>query len=493
VSRENLTKAVRVGSVLAVFIIVSLALNSVAVADSWETETTPTGENLYDVEKTTDGAFAVGAGGDFIKRTNTGWTEITDTGPSGNSNDLLGAGVTDDGDEIWFVGTSGAVGEYNVNTGNLNDFTNPGELSTNNFNDVAVKGNSGSASVYIAGDDGNVYYSRDDGENWNVVTPASGAAINSIDFYGEQSGHLVDGNKKVYETTDGATSWTDIGITGAGNSLLDVDSNSANDVRVSTSNGNVYSYDGTSWTNTPVSMQELRGIGVESGEGRVVGGGGTVFEVSSGSFTQDTTPTTNLLRAVALGSPDVAVGNSGTAIVSTGDGSGDNGDGGDGNTPPTADLSVSSTSVSVGETVTFDASDSSDSDGSVVSYGWDFDGDGTVDTSTMTPTVDHTYSSAGTYDAGLTVTDDDGATDTATQTVTVSSGGDGETSPVEGVSDALWVAVTGQDGEDGLSLADLGDAIQTYQANPSGATIDGEPIDLDALGDLIQYYQNEVA
>jgi PKD repeat protein len=193
----------------------------------------------------------------------------------------------------------------------------------------------------------------------------------------------------------------------------------------------------------------------------------------------------------------VAVGNSGTAIVSTGDGSGDDGDdgdGGDGNTPPTADLSVSSTSVSVGETVTFDASASSDPDGSITSYEWDFDGDGTVDTSTMIPTVDHAYSSAGTYDAGLTVTDDDGATDTATQTVTVSSdGGDGGTSPVEGVSDSLWVAVTGQDGEDGLSLADLGDAIQTYQANPSGATIDGVPIDLDALGDLIRYYQNQVA
>jgi parallel beta-helix repeat protein len=69
----------------------------------------------------------------------------------------------------------------------------------------------------------------------------------------------------------------------------------------------------------------------------------------------------------------------------------------------------------------------------------------------------------------------------------------GGTSPVEGVSDALWNAVTSQNGDAGnLSLADLGDAIQAYQANPSDADIDGVTIGLSDLGDLIQYYRNEV-
>ncbi|MDZ7687951.1 MAG: hypothetical protein U5J64_04365 [Halobacteriales archaeon] len=62
-------------------------------------------------------------------------------------------------------------------------------------------------------------------------------------------------------------------------------------------------------------------------------------------------------------------------------------------------------------------------------------------------------------------------------------------SPVEGISDELWTAVTG-DGT--LELSDLGDAIQAYQANPSGATVDGVPIDLADLGSLIQHYRNEV-
>jgi hypothetical protein len=66
-------------------------------------------------------------------------------------------------------------------------------------------------------------------------------------------------------------------------------------------------------------------------------------------------------------------------------------------------------------------------------------------------------------------------------------------SPVEGVSDELWAAVTQDDGSDELSLADLGNAIQEYQKNPGGADVDGVSIDLSDLGSLIQYYRTEVA
>jgi hypothetical protein len=65
-------------------------------------------------------------------------------------------------------------------------------------------------------------------------------------------------------------------------------------------------------------------------------------------------------------------------------------------------------------------------------------------------------------------------------------------SPVDGVSDELWDAVTTDDGEDGLSFADLGNAIQKYQKNPSDADVGGVSIDLSDLGSLIQYYRTEV-
>ena len=72
-----------------------------------------------------------------------------------------------------------------------------------------------------------------------------------------------------------------------------------------------------------------------------------------------------------------------------------------------------------GSAVTFDASGSSDDKG-IDRYEWDFDGDGTVDETTDSPTVKHTYFDAGTYTADLTVVDTGGNTDTSSVTATVS-------------------------------------------------------------------------
>ncbi|MDZ7688032.1 MAG: hypothetical protein U5J64_04785 [Halobacteriales archaeon] len=65
-------------------------------------------------------------------------------------------------------------------------------------------------------------------------------------------------------------------------------------------------------------------------------------------------------------------------------------------------------------------------------------------------------------------------------------------SPVEDVSNGLWTSVTQDDNEQGLSLADLGNAIQEYQANPGDADVGGVDIGLSDLGSLIQHYQNQV-
>ncbi len=81
------------------------------------------------------------------------------------------------------------------------------------------------------------------------------------------------------------------------------------------------------------------------------------------------------------------------------------------NQPPVASFTKSCSNLDC----SFDASASSDPDGTVAGYAWDF-GDGTSG-SGATPT--HTYTSNGSYDVTLTVTDDQGATDAVTETVNV--------------------------------------------------------------------------
>jgi PKD repeat protein len=94
--------------------------------------------------------------------------------------------------------------------------------------------------------------------------------------------------------------------------------------------------------------------------------------------------------------------------------------GGTGNQAPVANFSSSCSALAC----TFTDS-SSDPDGSIAARAWDF-GDGVTSTATN---PSHTYASAGTFAARLTVTDNAGATGSTTKNVTVSSGGGGDPDP----------------------------------------------------------------
>jgi parallel beta-helix repeat protein len=79
------------------------------------------------------------------------------------------------------------------------------------------------------------------------------------------------------------------------------------------------------------------------------------------------------------------------------------------NLPPIATFTYSPYSPDPSETVTLDASASHDPDGIIASYTWDF-GDGNV-TTVSTPVINHTFTSVGSYNVNLTVTDNDGLKD----------------------------------------------------------------------------------
>jgi len=283
----------------------------------WTAVESPTGNTLHDVEETAEGAYAVGGGGIVLERTEKGWRKVLDGGPTGNGNSLFGADVTDDGRRLWFVGSSGAIGAYDVVTGDLNDYSAPMDV-TNNFNDVSVTGEAGEANVYVAGDSGKMYYSFENGESgtWEYVTPASGSNINAVDFYDDRKGHIVDGNKTVLHTQDGAT-WDKIGLADANVNFYGVDSDGADDVWIAGGGGVIYHWDGVEWTPTDTGDAGLRDIEVTDadGDGLTAGGGGKAYAYDGEEWVQQATPSGQNLKAVLRSDdPEIAVGAAGTII-----------------------------------------------------------------------------------------------------------------------------------------------------------------------------------
>jgi len=99
-----------------------------------------------------------------------------------------------------------------------------------------------------------------------------------------------------------------------------------------------------------------------------------------------------------------------------------------------------------GLTANFDGRTSTDSDGTIAGYSWNF-GDGATDVSNSS-TVNHSYTTAGTYPVALTVTDDKGGANTVNHDVIVSVPA---VTPL--ISDTFNRTVT-----NGLGTADVGGA-----------------------------------
>jgi len=116
---------------------------------------------------------------------------------------------------------------------------------------------------------------------------------------------------------------------------------------------------------------------------------------------------------VACGGADYAEGTPGNVLTFTVPPPGEN-------LPPTVSLAADPAAGQAPLAVQFIAI-AGDLDGVIELYEWDLDGDGLYEQATgPTPYIDFTYTSAGTYDAAVQVTDNDGATATASAVVEVS-------------------------------------------------------------------------
>ncbi|MFQ3319289.1 MAG: hypothetical protein ACI8UR_000637 [Natronomonas sp.] len=293
--------------------------------DEWQRVSTPTNRTLTDVVFAADGAFAVGDGGVVLSRTDDGWETVLKNGPSGNGRNLTSAAAAADGKRLWMAGASGALAEYDVESGTLVGHSEPDGV-TANLTDVAVTGTADGAGVYLADASGVIHASaaNGDGSSWTHQTPGSGATVHDLAFDGAGSGVFVDGNQGVFETSDGA-SWRRIGIETADHSLYALATDGAGTTRVV--GGAVYTRADGEWTVVDPSDKALNDVAVgECGCVHAVGGGGAVLHRPGHDMAgvrtaaerlelwSQANPTGENLHGIALGPPHVAVGDSGTVL-----------------------------------------------------------------------------------------------------------------------------------------------------------------------------------
>ncbi len=265
--------------------------------DGWAEVESPTTKTLHGAVETVEGPFAVGAGGDVLARRASGWQKVVEYGPQARSRPLTGVDVTDDGKAIWFVGGSGVIGEYNVVTETLTNYSAPkGKTST--WEDVAVTGTaetderlyfvngSGELLVGVRQDSGAVKYEK-------VIKPGGGSTIPGIDFHLPKGGHVCSTSQFVAKTTDSGANWSKIGIDFAGGAFFDIASVGPKDVNVPAGGGIVYRYDGFRWTPHVIDddRQGIHAIDRDGENGLAAGNGGKVYErQSAGQWTRYETP-----------------------------------------------------------------------------------------------------------------------------------------------------------------------------------------------------------
>lgn len=300
---------------------------------NWEIVESPTNKSLNDAVDTIEGPFAAGADGNVVARRNSGWQTVVEYGPQARDRRLTGIAATDDGKAVWFVGGSGVIGEYNIETRTLTNYSAPmGKTST--WEDCAVRGNSGeNERLYFVNGSGELLVGdrQDSGavEYNDVMEPGGGSTIPAIGFSTREEGHVCSTSQFVAETFDGGDTWEQIGIDFSGVGFFDIASQDERDVNVAAGNGIIYRYDGFRWTPHVVDdeRQDIRALDRDGSEGLAAGNNGKIYErQSAGQWRKYVTSTEERLDGVARGETyDIAVGAGGTIVERQNDGNSDSG------------------------------------------------------------------------------------------------------------------------------------------------------------------------
>ncbi|WP_435096882.1 hypothetical protein [Halarchaeum sp. P4] len=282
----------------------------------WERVTSPVSVTLRDVTHSANGPCVVGNDGFVLGRASDGtWGVLVEHGPKAHNNDLHAVDATGDGKRVWFAGSSGAVGYYDLQAQKRRDFSEPNDL-TNTFQALTVSGKRGSEKLLAADGSGNVVPGVVSGDtiDWEWARDVSGA-MTALSSNPAGVGFGVNSSGGVFKTTrdDG---WKKIGLEDAGTSLYAVTANN-NRLIVGGGNGRIYELEDNTWTPyllASFTVQDLS-LAPDGSVALAVGGSGDVFvRRGTGDWKPRSAKNSNALRGCAVSSPAVAVGKSGTII-----------------------------------------------------------------------------------------------------------------------------------------------------------------------------------
>ncbi|WP_435145855.1 WD40/YVTN/BNR-like repeat-containing protein [Halobaculum sp. P14] len=281
----------------------------------WKPVYTPFSADLTDVVHAANGPYAVGTSGVVAGKRGGGWEAVVDTGPADNNSTLKAAAVTDDGRRVWFVGASGAIGAYDLDERRKYNYTYDGDASPE-WHDVTVTGPVGEERAYVANGSGAVVEFSVTGTDVTfgaTPKPGDGATIRAVQAAPSGVAYAVDTSGRAYENA--GSGWSAIGSLEVQLAFNDIYAGPEG-VYVAAGDGRLYRYDDSGeWTPVRVGQNALRSVDVHGGR-IVVLADGAIYErpVSGGEWTSVPTPTGSDLLALALGYPDVVVGNAGTVV-----------------------------------------------------------------------------------------------------------------------------------------------------------------------------------
>lgn len=216
--------------------------------------------------------------------------------------------------DVWAVGDAGTVLHYNGTAWSL--------VSSGVAADLYAVWASGASDVFAVGEKGTVIHWN--GTAFSAQTSGLGTATALRGVWGTGSGNVFavgDGGNIIRYA--GGTTWGAPNMVSADtlNAISGVDQNNIYAVG---NNGAVAYFNGSTWTkqtvNAPANATNLFGVASNGGTSFAVGAGGTIIKLSAGTWSTDTSPTSQQLNAIfgRTATDFWAVGATGTRIRYTG-------------------------------------------------------------------------------------------------------------------------------------------------------------------------------